>query len=56
MTLNNLLWFLRRTERECCSAPQMREFFTYLLHGHKEEGGRWGNPQMTRPVRPRSVR
>lgn len=55
MTIRNLLWLLRLRERACCGTAELREFFTYLLHGHKDAGGRWGNPQQTRPVRPRTV-
>lgn len=51
----NLLWFLRREGKERCGKPELMAFCAYLVKGHLEPGGRWGNPQMTRPVRPRTV-
>ncbi|HZT41462.1 MAG TPA: tyrosine-type recombinase/integrase [Chthonomonadaceae bacterium] len=53
--LNKLLWFLRQKELSCCGTMELRQFLAYLTNGHKEEGGRWGNAQQTRPVRPRTV-
>ena len=48
--VRNLLWFLRRQEYECCDVMELRAFFAYITNGHKELGGRWGNPQQTKPV------
>lgn len=52
---DNLLWWLRRERHERCGKPELLAFFAYLVKGHLESGGRWGNPQQTRPVRPRTV-
>jgi site-specific recombinase XerD len=54
--LRNLLWFLERRELDACGTPELRQFFHYLRHGHEEAGGRWGNPQLTRPLRPVSIK
>ena len=43
-------WFVRFREYESCGLPELRAFFHYLNHGHKEPGGRWGNPRMTKPL------
>jgi len=34
---------------------ELRQFLAYVTNGHKEEGGRWGNSQHKRPVRPPTV-
>ncbi|HEX8238066.1 MAG TPA: tyrosine-type recombinase/integrase [Abditibacteriaceae bacterium] len=49
------LWFLKHKEFEAVGAPEIEEFLHYLQVGHREPGGRWGNPQMTRPLRPVSI-
>lgn len=54
--LDKLLWFLRHVETDQCGTREVEKFLAYLRHGHKESGGRWDNPQMTRPVRPRTVK
>jgi len=48
--LGKLAWFLTYKELEQCGLPELRQFFQYLNHGHKEPGGRWGNPRCTKPV------
>ena len=35
---------------------ELRQFLAYLNKGHEEPGGRFGNPQLTHPVRPRTVK
>jgi hypothetical protein len=50
--MNSLVWFLNHREYEVCGLTELRAFFHYLNHGHKEPGGRWGNPRCTRPVTP----
>jgi len=47
-----LLWWLNREGHSVCGPNEMRGFLAYINTGHKEPGGRWGNPRMTRPVRP----
>ena len=53
--LDKLLWFLRQKQYTCCSTLELRQFLAYVTNGHKEAGGRWGNAQQTKPVRPRTV-
>jgi integrase/recombinase XerD len=55
LIVKNLLWFLRRRKYETCDVMELRQFLAYLNTGHKEPGGRWGNPQQTKPVKPRTV-
>jgi site-specific recombinase XerD len=54
--IKNLLWFLK--ERNCrqCGPTEMKQFFVYLSNGHEEPGGRWGNPQLKKALRPISVK
>jgi site-specific recombinase XerD len=54
--VNKLLWFLRHKRLDTCGTLELRQFLAYLTHGHREPGGRWGNPHMTKPVRPRTVK
>ena len=56
LIVRNLLWFLRRKKHEECGLMELRAFLAYVTNGHKEPGGRWGNPQQTRPVTPRTVK
>jgi len=53
--LDKLLWFLREKSLETCGLHELRLFFSYLNHGHEQPGGRWGNPQLTKPVKPATV-
>ena len=50
-----LIWFLRQQELPECDTHALRLFLAYLTNGHKTERGRWGNPLMVKPVRPRTV-
>ncbi len=50
--VRNLLWFLRRNEFAQCGVSELRAFFSYLINGHKEPCGRWGNPRECKPVKP----
>jgi site-specific recombinase XerD len=56
MFLRNLLWFLERRRFAVCGVAELRQFFHYLRHGHEEPGGRWGQPRLTTPLRPVSVK
>ncbi len=53
--VNKLLWFLKAKNLTTCGTHELRQYFHYVTHGHKEPGGRWGNSRMTKPVRPRTV-
>jgi hypothetical protein len=54
--VDNLLWFLRKRRYETCGVSELRDFLAYVTNGHKEPGGRWGNPKLTRPVKPGTVK
>src|SRR3712207_2410323 len=41
--LKNFLWFLQQRRMPVCGVAEVRLFFAYLSHGHKEPGGRWGS-------------
>lgn len=56
IVIQKLLWFLKDREYPACGTQELRQFLAYLTRGHNDEGGRWGNPQLTRPVRPRTVK
>ena len=47
-----LLWWLKREGHSVFGPDQVRGFLAYINTGHKEDGGRWGNPRMTRPACP----
>jgi hypothetical protein len=53
--IQKLGWFLRHRELDACGVMELRLFLAYIGTGHKEPGGRWGNPQNTRPVGARTV-
>jgi len=53
--LNKLDWFLKKKNIQVIDRTALRGYLHYLTHGHEEEGGRWGNPQCTKAVRPRTV-
>ena len=54
--LGKLSWFLSARGCGRCGTPELRQFLAYVTRGHLEPGGRWGNPRLTRPVRPSTVR
>ena len=54
--LDKLVWFLRQRELPGCGTDEIRQFLHYVSHGHKEQGGRWGNPRMTRPTSARTAK
>jgi site-specific recombinase XerD len=53
--VGRLLWFLRQQEFESIGKPELRAYLAYLGRGHEQEGGRWGDPRRTKPLRPRTV-
>lgn len=53
--LDKLLWFLRQHEHASCGTSELKLFLAYLSRGHERPGGRWGNDQLTRQVRPSTV-
>ena len=48
--LEKLIWLLRERECERCGPAEIRQFLAYLTTGHKEPGGRWGNPRFNKPA------
>ena len=54
--LGRLLWFLRYRRYSNCGTTELRQFLHYLMRGHEQPGGRWGNPQFKSEVRPITVK
>ena len=54
--LGKLVWFLQQRELTACGTDELRQFLHYVSHGHKEPGGRWGNPRMTRATSARTAK
>jgi site-specific recombinase XerD len=54
--LDKFIWFLKQRGYSTCGTLELRQFLAYLNKGHTQAGGRWGNSQQTRPVRPRTVK
>jgi len=48
--MDNLIWFLRDRSYKSLTLKEIREFLMYLAVGHTDLRGRWGNPQMKKPV------
>ena len=55
LMIAKLLWFLRQKEYPSCGVMELRSFFAYLSDKKPIDGGRWGNPQETKPVKPGTV-
>ena len=51
LIVKNFFWFLRREGYKTCGVTELCAFFVYINRGHKDPGGRWGNPQLTAPVK-----
>lgn len=56
MVLEKLLWFFKQKKIQDCGVNELRLFLAYLSTGHKDPGGRWGNPQLTETVKSRTVK
>ncbi len=54
--MDKFLWFFHKHSYSSCGVSELRRFFAYLNTGHEEPGGRWGNPQQTKPLRPITVK
>lgn len=50
-----LLWFLERERARECGPAELRRFLGYLTRGHEDPAGRWGDPRLTRAVKPATV-
>lgn len=53
--LKKFFWFLNHRQISDVGTPELRQYMHYLANGHLEPGGRWGNPQITEPMRPVSM-
>lgn len=42
LRINGLIWYVQREEFEAVGLDELRAFFHYMRHGHKEPGGLWG--------------
>jgi hypothetical protein len=52
----NLLWWLDHVGHEECGTTQLKQFFLYLRNSYEEQGGRWGNPKLTKPLTSTSIK
>lgn len=48
--IDALIWFLKKENLEICDEDALRDFLCYLRTGHKDPGGRFGNPRLTKPA------
>lgn len=53
--LGKFFWFLATKRIQAVNVGVLRQFLSYVTHGHKEPGGRWGNERETEPVKPGTV-
>jgi len=54
--VQNFLWWLQEEKAETCGPLEIRGFISYVSAKQPEKGGRFGNPQLCRPLRPRTVK
>jgi site-specific recombinase XerD len=50
--LLHFFWFLKHRGFTECGATEIKQFLHYTAQSHEDDGGRWGNPKMTKAVRP----
>jgi len=55
LLVEKLLWFLRQRKYPTCGTLELRHFLAYIGNGHEDPNGRWGNAQLRKGVRPRTV-
>ncbi len=53
--LGKLAWFLENRKSSQIGPTELKSFLLYLSNGHLEEGGRFGNPTLTKPLQPISI-
>ena len=56
LLLSKFDWFLRSQNHARCGTPELRQFLAYATRGHTKKGGRRGNPHLTQPLSPRTVK
>ena len=54
--IQKVLWFLDHKQLTTLDTKTCRAFLLYATMGHKEPGGRWGNPRMVTPTAPETVK
>jgi len=54
--MDKVAWFLAQKKFESIGYREIKQFFSYLANSHTLPEGRWNNPKMNRPVRPRTVK
>jgi site-specific recombinase XerD len=54
--IKKLIWFLSTRQLQQCGVAELRQFLAYVANGHTDPNGRWGNPNLKKPVRPRTVK
>lgn len=54
--LDKFFWFLDQQGLETVAVRELKKFFHYLHTGHEEPGGRFGNPRLTKALRPISLK
>ncbi|HLK55686.1 MAG TPA: tyrosine-type recombinase/integrase [Chthonomonadaceae bacterium] len=55
LILEKFLWWLKQYEIGAVDTLTLRKFLAYITNGHKEPGGRWGNPKENQPVTPATI-
>jgi integrase/recombinase XerD len=55
LTIKLLLWFVQKRELTVLDTYGIRQFFAYCTTGHREPGGRWGNPRLTKQLTPGTI-
>ncbi|MDQ3815944.1 MAG: tyrosine-type recombinase/integrase [Armatimonadota bacterium] len=56
LAFEKLFWFMEREGFKTIGVPEFKAFFLHLTTGHTEPGGRFGNPKLTQPLRPISLK
>jgi integrase/recombinase XerC/integrase/recombinase XerD len=53
LLMDKFLWFLREERKaDAVGRGEVRAFMSYVATAHERPGGRWGNEQLTRKVKP----
>jgi site-specific recombinase XerD len=56
LIFQKLFWFIDREGCQAVGTRELKAFFRHLSQGHTEPGGRFGNPALTKPLRPVSLK
>jgi site-specific recombinase XerD len=55
LVTKNFIWWLEREEIAEIDTLSLRSFMAYIIKGHENPEGRWGNPQEKNPVKSGTV-